>query len=773
MGPQHDSALPGRLRKRRARGPEGRAPAAKRAPEAKRAPAKPGPQRGPAAPPRKPAKARRRWVEALELAEGGAEGGGAAAVGDTVYVDLGGAEPLELADEDEEERCEACGGGASARHVMLECDGCLSGWHLHCLRPRLDRVPKGDWLCPRCTGAPGAARPPPAAAPARQRRARELLLEGRLALARVEAVWEEGGEQRWAGRWWYLPQDTHTGRQAHHGAREVFLSSHVDEQSGACALRRAEVLTPAAFARDGAGDDCYLCEYLYDASWKRFRRWDPAEADGLDLAFDPDEEDDEAFDVQAELRAAGAAGQPAGAPRAAAGGANRRHGRAVGNDFVALGSRAHAAAVSSFEVPELRRIAEKGAHGALSRARAALELSAVPKQMPCRERERQEIEHFVREAIVDGGDAVGKSLYISGTPGTGKTATVLEVMRKLRGGTHRDEIPAFQFVEINGLRLPTPHHAYAYLWEALTGQHTSPTKAAEHLDLHFGGGAQRRRAGGPAKKFATVLLVDEMDQLVTRSQSVLYNLFDWPTRAGAGLTVIGIANTLDLPERLLPRIVSRLGLHRLAFQPYTQQQIQLIIRSRLRDVEAFESQTIEYAARKVAAASGDVRRALELCRRAAEIASEDKGQWAGLGSPPKGGGAGPVRVKMRDVDAAVKEMFGSAHIQTMQACSHAEVVLLGVLVLELRASGLLEATAEDLGATYGQLVRLAGEPDVASLAELSRAIARLAASRLVICQPGFHGRLQKVALNVPPEDVAHVVGKRDRLQWLHARVKAD
>merc|ERR1711938_156674 len=113
-------------------------------------------------------------------------------------------------------------------------------------------------------------------------------------------------------------------------------------------------------------------------------------------------------------------------------------------------------------------------------------------------------------------------------------------------------------------------------------------------------------------------------------------------------------------------------------------------------------------------------------------------------------------------------MFGSAHIQTMQACSHAEVVLLGVLVLELRASGLLEATAEDLGATYGQLVRLAGEPDVASLAELSRAIARLAASRLVICQPGFHGRLQKVALNVPPEDVAHVVGKRDRLQWLHA-----
>lgn len=35
---------------------------------------------------------------------------------------------------------------------------------------------------------------------------------------------------------------------------------------------------------------------------------------------------------------------------------------------------------------------------------------------------------------------------------------------------------------------------------------------------------------------------------------VLYNLFEWPTRPGARLAIIGIANTLDLPERLLPRI---------------------------------------------------------------------------------------------------------------------------------------------------------------------------------------------------------------------------
>ena len=40
---------------------------------------------------------------------------------------------------------------------------------------------------------------------------------------------------------------------------------------------------------------------------------------------------------------------------------------------------------------------------------------------------------------------------------------------------------------------------------------------------------------------------------------VLYNLFEWPMRKSSRLAVIGVANTMDLPERLLPRIASRLG----------------------------------------------------------------------------------------------------------------------------------------------------------------------------------------------------------------------
>lgn len=63
--------------------------------------------------------------------------------------------------------------------------------------------------------------------------------------------------------------------------------------------------------------------------------------------------------------------------------------------------------------------------------------------------------------------------------------------------------------------------------------------------------------------------------------------------------ITGIANTMDLPEKLLPRISSRMGIQRLCFGPYNYQQLQEIISSRLKGIDAFEKQAIEFASRKV------------------------------------------------------------------------------------------------------------------------------------------------------------------------------
>lgn len=44
-------------------------------------------------------------------------------------------------------------------------------------------------------------------------------------------------------------------------------------------------------------------------------------------------------------------------------------------------------------------------------------------------------------------------MYISGVPGTGKTATLYEVKRKLEADP---DLPRFKFIEINALKLGEP-----------------------------------------------------------------------------------------------------------------------------------------------------------------------------------------------------------------------------------------------------------------------------------------------------------------------------
>ncbi len=58
----------------------------------------------------------------------------------------------------------------------------------------------------------------------------------------------------------------------------------------------------------------------------------------------------------------------------------------------------------------------------------------------------------------------------------------------------------------------------------------------------------------------SIVLMDELDQLVTTKQDVVYNFFNWPTIADSKLIVIAVANTHDLPERVMTgRVRSRLG----------------------------------------------------------------------------------------------------------------------------------------------------------------------------------------------------------------------
>jgi len=81
-------------------------------------------------------------------------------------------------------------------------------------------------------------------------------------------------------------------------------------------------------------------------------------------------------------------------------------------------------------------------------------------------------------------------------------------------------------------------------------------------------------------------VLDEIDQLDNRKQSVLYTIFEWPSAPNSKLVMIGIANALDLTDRILPRLQARLDLRPLLlhFAPYTKLEIVNILTERLKQV---------------------------------------------------------------------------------------------------------------------------------------------------------------------------------------------
>ncbi|XP_008280087.1 origin recognition complex subunit 1 [Stegastes partitus] len=367
----------------------------------------------------------------------------------------------------------------------------------------------------------------------------------------------------------------------------------------------------------------------------------------------------------------------------------------------------------------------------LEEARARLHVSSVPESLPCREQEFQDIYSFVESKIIDG---TGGCMYISGVPGTGKTATVHEVMRCLQHAADVDEIPTFHFIEINGMKMTDPHQAYVQILQNLTGQKATADHAAALLEKRFTNPAPRKET--------TVLLVDELDLLWTRKQNVMYNLFNWPTQRHARLVVLTIANTMDLPERIMiNRVASRLGLTRMSFQPYSFKQLQQIIMSRLNKVKAFEEDALQLVSRKVAALSGDARRCLDICRRATEICEHSATNPSATGL-----------VGMNHVMDALNEMFSSAYITAIKCASMQEQLFLRAVIAEFRRLGLEEATFQQVFVQHQALCRVEGLQPI-SVSEGLAVCQRLGACRLLLLEPSRLGVLQRIRLNVSQDDV--------------------
>lgn len=224
----------------------------------------------------------------------------------------------------------------------------------------------------------------------------------------------------------------------------------------------------------------------------------------------------------------------------------------------------------------------------------ALQLSYVPKTTKHRETEYAAILAFLEERK---RSASGGTLYVCGGPGTGKTL-------------HADRATQVCGLDVAWLRGTSFGSGEAFARAA--GRAVGPGRVSwEQLSARDCVKSLGRR------QKVKVLVVDEIDSLVSVGAEAARAVFRHAAMPEHRLALVAIANAIDLPQRSLAATQT------VVFEPYKYAQLRSIVEDRLGPTPIFDDKALEFAARKIAANAGDARKVLDLCATALRLAAPD------------------------------------------------------------------------------------------------------------------------------------------------------
>eukprot|EP00249_Psilotum_nudum_P011278 c23075_g1_i3 orf=151-822(-) len=91
-------------------------------------------------------------------------------------------------------------------------------------------------------------------------------------VARIEKMWADGRNNvKVEARWYYRPEESIGGRRQFHGAKEVFVSDHIDTQSADTIEGKCTVHTFKSYTRlHNVGPEDYFCRFEYKAATGAF-----------------------------------------------------------------------------------------------------------------------------------------------------------------------------------------------------------------------------------------------------------------------------------------------------------------------------------------------------------------------------------------------------------------------------------------------------------------------------------------------------------------------
>ncbi|UZJ54376.1 hypothetical protein CBS101457_003696 [Exobasidium rhododendri] len=373
-------------------------------------------------------------------------------------------------------------------------------------------------------------------------------------------------------------------------------------------------------------------------------------------------------------------------------------------------------------------------------AKALLRYGAgTESQVIGRDRERSSLQRFLQKRFnlfahlehsasptgedleLDGASESG-SLYVCGLPGTGKTALIRSILADLE---ESEKTPRIAFVDC--MSVQHPREIFAKVLEELGDYSVGSQGELDEVE------AEERLSvivQDPRRK--TLIVLDEIDHLLRNRahQNVLYRLFSWGASAKTvegnkyavgTCALIGIANSLDLTERFVPLLASKGAAPAvLNFRPFEAKEIITVVQTRFTQlfqrydggqvcdslaemepevsvVPLIEAVALELVAKKIAVATGDLRKALDACRLAIDIVEAEE-MRKGADEVKRGGEEGgkalslsrlttttAPKVKPGHILKVLSAVLGSPQLTKLRGLGlQSKLVLLALLIAQRR-----------------------------------------------------------------------------------------
>ena len=373
-----------------------------------------------------------------------------------------------------------------------------------------------------------------------------------------------------------------------------------------------------------------------------------------------------------------------------------------------------------------------------------LRLNYTPDNLPHRDKQIRSLVSILVPAI--RGDTPS-NILIYGKTGTGKTAVVKFVGQELEETSEIHGMPCY-VLYINCEIVDTQYRIMATLAKHIGKEVPMTGWPTDQVFEEF-------KKTVDKEKRVVIIIMDEIDKLVRKSDDVLYNLSRINTDLkNARVSLIGISNDLKFTEFLDPRVKSSLGEEEIIFPPYDANQIHDILEQRAS--LAFKSNMLDETVIRLCAAfaaqeHGDARRALDLLRVSGEIAERTKS---------------PV-VEEKHVRVAQEKIENDRVVEVVRTLpTQSKLVLLSVLLLsKIRKNNVSTGEAYTI---YKQMCNDIGSDILTQrrITDLISELDMLGIINAMVVSKGRYGRTKEISLSVPMSDTKGVLMEDYRLKPL-------